>query len=334
MRILVVILVCAGLISCENEMAEPLNDSLLVIPGGFPDPDFPEDNQLSKERWELGKRLFFDPVLSVDRSISCSTCHKPEFAFSDGLKVSEGVEHRLGKRNAPTLANVAYHPYFTREGGVPTLEMQVQVPIQEHNEFDFNINLIAERLKADSSYLLASRVAYGRDPDAFVITRAISCFERTLFSGSSKYDLYEKGNILALNTNERHGRELFFSERLSCTHCHGGFNFTSYAFENNGLYENYEDPGRFHLTGDDKDLALFKVPSLRNVSVTAPYMHDGSLASLEEVIDHYNSGGKNHPHKSAFVKPLHLTVKEKADVVAFLKALTDNDFITNPKFHQ
>ena len=125
---------------------------------------------------------------------------------------------------------------------------------------------------------------------------------------------------------------LFFSDRLSCTTCHSGFNFTNYSFENNGLYVEYADPGRFRLTGDTIDEALFKVPTLRNIEVTAPYMHDGSIFSLEEVVEHYNSGGNNHMHKSQLVKPLQLTTAEKEELVAFLKSLTDYDFLTNPKF--
>lgn len=255
-------------------------------------------------------------------------------AFTDGKQFSEGVEGRLGNRNSTTLANVAYHPYYTREGGVPTLEMQVLVPIQEHAEFDMNILDIAERLKADSSYVRESRAAYGRVPDAFVITRSIACFERTILSGGSRYDEFLQGKNSALTAAEKRGKDLFFSEKLACSQCHGGFNFTNYAFENNGLYVDYPDPGRFRLTGDEADRALFKVPSLRNIGITPPYMHEGSLPTLEAVVEHYDSGGKIHPHKSQLVKPLNLTEQEKIDLIAFLHALTDDDFLNNPKFRE
>lgn len=320
------------LIACDREIVEQPLDSLLEVPLGFPAPIFPKDNQLTEERWALGKRLFYDPILSRDGSLSCASCHLAEYAFSDIKPVSEGVEKRSGNRNAPTLANVAYHPYLTREGGVPSLEMQILVPIQEHAEFDFNILLIAERLQEDSSYVNASWNAYGRAPDPFVITRAISCFERTLISGKSRYDLYVNGSKTALTENEINGKDLFFSEHLACAQCHGGFNFTNYAFENNGLYEVYTDPGRYRLTGISGDEALFKVPTLRNIAMTAPYMHDGSIENLKDVIEHYNSGGKNHIHQSAYVKPLHLNEIEKEQLIAFLKSLTDHHFLNNPKY--
>lgn len=321
-----------SVMSCDDMgQPEPM-EQILYVPKGFPEPDFPVDNQFTIERWQLGKRLFFDPILSSDQTISCASCHKPELSFSDEKQLSFGIEERIGTRNAPTLANVAYHPYYTREGGVPTLEMQILVPIQEHAEFDFNILLIAERLLHDSSYVQQSLVAFNRIPDPFVITRAIATFERTLISGESRYDQYIHGDHPALSVAEKNGMNLFFSERLSCATCHSGFNFTNYSFQNNGLYAEYTDPGRFRLTNNEADRALFKVPTLRNVEVTAPYMHDGSLSSLKDVIEHYNQGGTNHPHKSNLVKPLNLSEQEKEDVVAFLKSLTDAHFITNPKF--
>ncbi len=332
MKILFLVILSVLLFACAKEEAAMEAESILKIPAGFPAPDFPEDNQLTMARWSLGKKLFFDPILSVNQKVSCASCHLPELAFTDGLSFSEGVEGRIGSRNAPTLANVAYHPYLTREGSVPTLEMQILVPIQEHDEFDFNILLIADRLNMDTTYVADSWTAYDRSPDAFVITRAISTFERTILSGDSRYDQYVNGNKSTLTEAEVRGMNLFFGERLSCSKCHHGFNFTNYAFENNGLNESYLDEGRFRFTGDPNDIALFKVPTLRNVGITAPYMHDGSLATLDEVIEHYNSGGKNHQNKSEHIQTLNLTKVESADLLAFLQSLTDNDFLTNPKF--
>lgn len=319
-------------LSCGDEPALPIDSNMLVIPEGFPELVFPQDNEFTEARWELGKRLFFDPILSRDGSISCASCHHPDLAFSEDRPFSAGIEERIGTRNAPTLANVGYHPYLTREGGVPTLEMQVLVPIQEHKEFDFNILSIADRLKEDSSYIASSREAYGREPDAFVITRSISCFERTIISGNSRYDKFLRKKIAGLTDSEMRGKELFFSDHLACAQCHSGFNFTNYTFENNGLYDVYIDLGRFLLTGDDKDIALFKVPTLRNVAVTSPYMHDGSISNLMDVVEHYNTGGHNHPHKSQLLKPLNLTTQNKIDLVAFLGSLTDYDFLSDPKF--
>jgi cytochrome c peroxidase len=306
---------------------------LLVVPPGFPEPVFPASNQLTPVRWALGKKLFYDPVMSQDSTRSCASCHQAARAFSDTVALSPGVAGRPGVRNAPTLTNVVYQPYYLKEGGVPTLEMQVLVPVQEHNEFDLNILLIAERLKRDTAYMRMSCEAYGRDPDAYVITRSIACFERTLISGESKYDQYFfQHKPEALTPSERRGMDLFFSEKANCSKCHSGFNFSNYAFENNGLYDEYKDPGRFRLTNKASDRARFKVPTLRNVALTAPYMHDGSLSTLEAVVEHYDAGGKAHPEKSALIHPLGLTSSEKKDLVAFLRALTDDAFVHNPNF--
>jgi cytochrome c peroxidase len=327
----------AFILSCSNdETVEPLHFfELLERPNGFPAIDFPSDNGFTNARWELGKKLFYDEILSVDSSISCASCHQPNLAFSDDVSVSLGVEQRLGTRNSPSLANVAYQPYFTREGGVPTLEMQILVPIQEHNEFDFNIVLIAERLQQNAEYVEMADLAYNQLPNPFVITRALATFERTLISGYSPYDQYKnyhKTNVLT--AAEIRGMNLFFSTKTKCSTCHGGFNFTNYAFENNGLYENYPDVGRFRLTNNPADSALFKVPSLRNIELTAPYMHDGSITTLEAVIEHYQSGGKNHSHKNTIIQPLNLTNTEKQDLVLFLKTLTDESFVNNPLFKE
>jgi cytochrome c peroxidase len=180
-----------------------------------------------------------------------------------------------------------------------------------------------------------SREAYGRIPDPYVITRAISTFERTILSGNSPYDQYNaQGCREALSYSQYRGMELFFSSKTNCFRCHGGFNFTEYAFENNGLYTEYADIGRMRFTNDSADLAKFKVPSLRNVGYTAPYMHDGSLQSLTEVIDHYNMGGVAHPSKSPLVKPLQLKESEKHDLIAFLLALSDEQFLNDTRFHR
>jgi len=304
---------------------------VLPIPEGFPYPYIPSDNALTQNRIELGRKLFFDPILSRDSSISCASCHLPSAAFSDTLAVSLGVEQRAGTRNSPTLANVAYHPYYLREGGVPTLEMQILVPVQEHNEFDFNMLLLSERLNTDSNYVTMAQNAYQRTPDPFVITRAIAAFQRTLISGNSRFDRYiYQGQTSALNTTELHGFELF--KTWGCTNCHNGFNFTNYSFQNTGLYEVYNDIGRERLTLDSADRAKFKVPSLRNVGLTPPYMHDGSMATLSEIVDHYASGGKNHPNKSMHITGFELNPSDKQAIIAFLHSLSDYTFINNPNF--
>lgn len=325
-------------LACQKEKQEPAPiepEPLLVVPPGFPSPVFPAGNELTPARWALGKKLFYDPVLSRDSTLSCASCHHAAKAFSDTVAFSPGVGGLPGTRNAPTLANVAYQPYYLREGGVPTLEMQILVPIQEHNEFDFNILLIAERLGCDTAYVRMSREAYDRDPDPFVITRSIACFERTFISGQSRYDQYVfQGKNTVLTAAEKRGMDLFFSQKTDCSRCHAGFNFTNYAFENNGLYADYPDPGRYRLTGLESDRARFKIPTLRNAALTAPYMHDGSLQTLEAVVEHYNSGGKQHLNKNALIRPLGLTAVEKADLAAFLRSLTDESFVNNPKFRR
>jgi len=337
MKIFYFLIFCFLLISClENEELEPVFvPNLMEIPKGFPEIIPPEDNEFTTDRWELGKRLFFEKAMSVDSSISCASCHDPNLAFSDEVAFSAGVGNQLGTRNSPSLANVGYQPYLTREGGVPTLEMQVLIPIQEHNEFNFNIVLIADRLSEDSSYNKMAQKAYGREVDAFVITRALSCFERSLISGFSPYDQYQNyQKEEALSDAEIRGMELFFSEKTNCSKCHNGFNFTNYTFENNGLYETYDDEGRYRLTGLETDRALFKVPSLRNIELTAPYMHDGSLNTLEEIVQHYQTGGNNHPNKSNYLYPLQLSESERSELILFLKTLTDDSFVNNPIFKQ
>lgn len=303
----------------------------LKIPEGFPQPTFPNGNELTVERIELGRMLFYDPILSVDSSISCASCHDQSLAFADNRVISPGVEGRLAKRNAPTLTNVVYNPTVLFDGYLPTLEMQVLVPIQEHAEFAFNIVDIGKKLEQNPDYVKRSYEAYGRKPDPYVITRAISSFERILISGNSKYDQQVFQNKNVMNRSERRGMDLFFNE-LHCATCHSGFNFTNFTTQNNGLYEVYSDSGRARATHLPEDKAMFKIPTLRNIALTAPYMHDGSLASLEAVIDHYMSGGQSHVNKNPIIQPFDLTKRQKRDLIHFLECLTDEDFISNPDF--
>jgi cytochrome c peroxidase len=320
-------------VSCKKDAAIEQEYILMQTPVGFPSMPIAEGNEYTKERWELGKRLFYDPILSNSNKISCASCHLAKNAFSDTTTVSVGDNAVLGKSNSPTLTNVGYNPYYTRAGGVFTLEMQILVPIQEHDEFNSNILDIADRLNLDSTYIKQSLLTYNRSPDPFVITRAIANFERSLMSGNSRFDqYYYQGKQDILTKSEKNGLNLFFSEKTNCSQCHSDFNFTNYTFQNNGLYELYKDNGRKRLTLLDADEALFKVPTLRNVGVTAPYMHDGSLKSIPAVVEHYISGGKNHKNKSAFIKPLILSNQEKNDLIAFLLSLTDDQFINVKQF--
>jgi len=324
-------------ISCSDmdEMQAPSINMLaqIAIPNHFPEITFPIENAYTPERWSLGKKLFYDKRLSIDSTISCGSCHKQSVGFADNKSLTPGVFGRPGITNSPSLVNMAYHPYYTREGGLPTLEMQVLVPISEHNEFGFNIVEIEARLKDDKEYQELAMQAYGRSLDPFTITRGISTFERSIISGSSKYDDFSQGKAI-LSTEETLGQSLFFSEKTNCSQCHGGFNFTNYDFKNNGLYEVYDHPGRYRLTQKESDLALFKTPSLRNVGFTAPYMHDGSFPTLTDVVDHYDSGGKTHKNKSNLIKPLYLTTMEKKALVAFLLTLDDYTLLSNPFFKE
>lgn len=311
------------IISCKKENL-PIDEYELSIPKGFPKPTIPDNNKPSADRIELGRRLFFDPILSRDSSISCASCHHIDKKFTDGLPISRGIENRLGIRNVPSLLNVAYQPSMFWDGGVPNLEQQILAPIESHFEMDFNLPDVVTRLNNIEEYKTLSQKAYNQLPSIFSVTRAIACFERTLFSGTSKYDDYiYNNNKSALTASEINGMNIFLGEDGECFHCHGTYLFTDNSFKNNGIYLNYNDSGRARITQLTSDVGKFKVPSLRNVAMTAPYMHDGSFATLEEVVEHYNSGGKAHPNKSGLLLPLNLTTQEKTDLVNFLKALTD-----------
>lgn len=320
--VLGIIAVVAG---CTSDATTPADsDSLIDQPPGFPAQTFPTDNVPTPERVALGKQLFFDKRLSAGFDVSCGTCHEPALAFSDGLPTSRGTSGRVGFRNSPSLANVGYLPALMREGGVPTLEMQILVPIQEHAEFDLQGPLLVERLSADSTLQAMSQTAYGRRLDIWVITRAIASFERTLVSGRSRVD---EDNLSA---SERRGKQLFSLK--GCDRCHGGFLYTNNRFACNGLLEQYLDKGLARLTNNASDEAVFRIPSLRNVARTAPYLHNGSITSLREVLERYNAGGFSHPNKDTILRPLNLTPFECDDLEAFLQALTDERFTTNPRF--
>lgn len=304
----------------------------LTLPAGFPAMNIPVGNELTVVRVELGKMLFFDKALSRDSSVSCGSCHLQSNAFSDKVALSFGVEGRTGMRNSPPLFNLGYYPSFFADGGVPTLELQVLAPVQDVNEMDHEFPLAVERLAQNPRYQELGQIAYGRAFDAFVLTRAIAAFERTMISGNSAYDKYNNGQSSTINASAKRGLELFTSERLSCSGCHSGFTFTDFSFKNNGLYVAYADTGRMRVTALPADRDKFKVPTLRNIGLTAPYMHDGSIATLPEVIEHYNSGGAANPQKDDRIKPLQLTSQEKSDLLEFLHSLTDNEFVTDPKF--
>ncbi|MEM6262180.1 MAG: cytochrome c peroxidase [Bacteroidota bacterium] len=320
-----------GLQACSpsEPQAHVLEDSPyhLALPAGFPQPEIPDHNKLTTLRVEFGKRLFFDPALSLDSTISCGTCHLPQKAFTDANAVSVGIKGRKGFRNVPTLFNVAYHPYFFREGKNPSLEAQVMGPLENHDEMGFSGVYLPARLQQNEQYVKLAKVAYGRELDMYVVTRALAAYERTLLSGNSAYDRYRNGDETALSPSAKRGMNLFFSPKTRCMICHNGHDLTNYAIENIGSHATYEDPGLFRATSDPKDRGKFKVPTLRNIALTGPYMHDGSYETLEEIIELYNQGGKGHPNQAPQIGPLGLTKQEKADLLAFLESLTEEELV-------
>ncbi len=289
--------------------------------------EFPEDNSYSDEKAELGKRLFFDKRLSLDNSMSCASCHLPEKAFTDGLAIADGVGGRKAFRNTPTLYNVGFSPTFMFDAHIQSLEEQALVPIHDTNEMASNIKTIIEQLSADDYYVEAARKLFNREIDAWVITRSLATFQRTLISDNSPFDrYYYKGEEGAISAEAKKGWKIF-SDQLYCIQCHTPPHFTNFTAQNNGLYNDYtNDQGRFRIHGDSTDIGKFKIPTLRNIHLTGPYMHDGSLKTLSEVIDHYSRGGQEHVNKSPIIQPFRLSNNEKNALVEFLKSLSDNNF--------
>ena len=294
----------------------------LVLPFGYPEPDLRADNPFSKESVELGRLLFNDQRLSKERTISCASCHLPTQGFADNHKISPGVNGVMGFRNTPAITNLAYHSAFFMDGGALDLEIQLLAPIHTEEEMEGDIHLAAELIKKEEPYRSLSQIAYGRELDGYVISRAIANYERSLISGNSRFDQwFYNGDKEALTASEVRGWQLFNSERLNCKACHTGFLFTDMSYQNIGLYEEYADIGRGRISNDAADNGKFKVPSLRDVTKTAPYMHDGSMGTLNEVLDHFLSGGVGHVNQSPEIRVMSLNEMEKADLIAFLGAL-------------
>ena len=298
-------------------------------PHYFPNITFPEGNEPTQLRFELGRKLFYEKQLSKNEDVSCASCHRLPAAFTDGRTVSSFHENEFA-RNAPTLANLAWSPYFMSEGGVPTLELQALGPIHEKHELALSMEEVIARLKNKSNYSILSKSAYGRELDAFTITRALACFERALISGDSKFDRYYFLKSNDYSDVEQKGMELFFSERTQCSSCHALPFFTDYEFYSLGLED--ADIGLERRTYSAADRGKFKTPTLRNIELTAPYMHNGSMSSLEEVVSFYNNGGGTRSTKDSRVKPMNLSKEEEAELVAFLKTLTDWNFVQHENF--
>lgn len=298
---------------------------IIQVPPTFDSlPGIPDYNPMNGEKVEFGRKLFNDKRLSADGNISCASCHLEAYAYSDTVAVSPGVHGRLDRRNAYGLVNVAYQKALFMEGGVPNLELQAMAPFFNENEMGFNPSAAAKRIRNDENYMNLSELAFGTDSiDSKVVAYSLAAFQRTLISPGSRYDSFLQGDTSALNSSEKAGMQLFFSARTECSSCHSGFLFTDQKYHNIGLDSIITDEGRAAISQSEEDLGKFKTPGLRNIGLTAPYMHDGRLTQLEDVIEFYNSGGLEHPNKDPRVHPLELTEIEKENLVAFLNSLND-----------
>lgn len=292
---------------------------------------FNKQPPFTKEK--LGEMLFFDPILSETKTISCASCHKPEFAFADTGAVSIGVHGRLGKRNTPSAMNMSSREAFFWDGRAATLEEQALFPIQDPNEMNLSIPTALWRLNNSNKYRTAFYAVFKQYPNSKNLGVALAAFERTLETANTPNDRWLQDEPNGMTDQQIRGR-LVFREKGKCFDCHFTPDFTGDEFRSIGLFDGkkYSDSGRYKITKNIDDLGKFKVPGLRNVALTAPYMHDGSMKTLREVIDYYDNphvvlpGGMNRD--TLLRQPLGLTEQEKQDLEAFLHALTDDRFAT------
>jgi cytochrome c peroxidase len=286
--------------------------------------EYPKDNPATEAKIALGKKLFFDKRLSLNNEISCASCHTKKKALSDGRKLAKGVEGRLAFRNSPSLFNIGYSPVFMFDGEIKSLEEQVLVPILDHNEMGASMKEVIEKLRNDPAYQAAAQKIYQRDFDAWVLTRSIASYERTLISDNSNFDKYYYQNKAnAISESAKRGWKLF-SEKLNCIKCHSTPFFTDFKVHNNGRTAlSDSDLGRFRIKNDSTMIGFFKAPSLRNISLTAPYMHDGSIATLEDVIEYYVKGGNGGYNQELRIKAFSISKEDKKDLINFLKSLQD-----------
>ena len=312
---------------------------LLPIPLGLIEPDIPADNPLTPEKIELGRKLFFDKRLSRKGSLSCATCHDPKHGFAEARAISVSANGDKQRRNAPTILNVAYLPVVMWDGRFRTLEQQSLEPFSFWGDMSLDVGDVIDQICADPGYNRMFENVFHSGPTAAALGRALAAYERSLISGGTRFDRYVYGEDEDAFTDvEKLGYEIFVG-RGSCINCHDIFHksvnplgggiatFTDSRFHNLGVgYANgvMKDTGRFEITMDPVDWGAFRTPTLRNVALTAPYMHDGSLATLEDVIDFYDLGGVPNPNIAPGLRPLHLTDMQKRGLVAFLQTLTDH----------
>lgn len=332
---------------CDEPVVKPVDEYeptpyVLEVPSPLPSIDVPVDNPMTEEGVALGRRLFYDPLLSGDGTQACASCHSQETGFTDSARFSTGIDGLQGGRNAMVAFNLAWSPTLFWDGRASSLEDQAFGPVVNPIEMHDSWANVADKLNAHSDYPDLFKKAFNIDEiDSSYVVKAIAQFERTLISGNSKWDKWIRGEVM-LTEQELRGWDLFNIDGpvigADCFHCHGAPHFTDFDFHNNGLDTDAEfsDLGLYDVTADDLDKAKFKTPTLRNIEVTGPYMHDGRFETLEEVIEHYNFGG----HGSSTIDPLMknigdgllLSEDDKQALLAFLRTLTDEEFLTNPKF--
>jgi cytochrome c peroxidase len=323
--ILVSIVLTASLVAADPPALPrdslPADIDLTAIPVGFPArPNDPADNPLTPAKVRLGRRLFFDPILSGDRTVACASCHVPEHAFAGPTAVAVGARGQIGKRNAPSLLNVGYNAAFFWDGRAASLEEQALLPIADPTEMDSTVEEAVRRLRADPTYVELFRTTFGEDVSARTLAKSLAAFERTLLSGDNTIDRFRHGDVAGLSKEARQGLWLFES-RGGCWRCHSDHNLTDGKFHNTGVGGG-ADPGRFVVTRRDADRGAFKTPTLRNVAKTGPYMHDGSMKTLDEIVRYYSRGGNANPNLDPVVKRLDLSEADVRHLVAFLEALT------------
>lgn len=320
----------------------------LEIPGWFPQLPATPDNPLTVDGVALGQMLFYEPLFSSDGSMSCSTCHKQEHGFTDAMPVSTGVLGMQGRRSSMSLVNLAYNTKgFFWDGRAATLEDQALLPVEDHIELNESWDNVVAKLKAHTDYPGLFRKAFGIEHKSEITkelaVKAIAQFERTMISGNSRYDKVVWQNQGFFTDEEERGRMLFFFEfaqnldHPGCSHCHFAPFFTDNNFKNNGLdsvanLTDFADLGRGAINSNVYDNGKFRVPSLRNIELTGPYMHDGRFATLEEVLENYSHGGHGVSNEDVNIRTFTLTQQDKQDLIAFLKTLTDTAFINNPQF--
>jgi cytochrome c peroxidase len=353
---------CGALTNANAVAAESKDDFVWSLPPGFPKPAVPPDNPMSVTKVQLGCRLFFETRLSITGTYACASCHRPELAFTDGRATAIGATGELVRRNAMSLTNVAYNAAYTwASKNIVTLEAQIDRPLFGTHPLEMGLPkddkaIVAALSNAD--YEQGFRDAFPGDQNLLSVSNvanAIAAYERTLISGRSAFDRYVFDDVRdALSLPARRGMALFFSTRSGCADCHAGLNFSGpvareqanvqAVFANTGLYNTdgrgaypVSDTGLFDESKVPRDMGRFRVPTLRNIALTAPYMHDGSIATLEEVVAHYVNGGRATSSaptdvvtslKDPKIRPLSITTEERADLVAFLESLTDHAFVT------